>query len=301
MDEVEENNETEEIIDDTVEPLHGNAAMSLPKVFEMGLLGGFSTNGFDKSASLFWTWIVFALFMIFLQIVALNALIAFLGDSFSRVLTSRVSQINQQFAHLMVEYMDTWEGPLVGWHELSQQKIMERENDIQDKRVLSLSSRFVGRLRELWIFANGSSLEELESSSLWTHQLRVSSSRQKISKEDQIYSLLTKHIENIDGQFRKLYKEIDDIKTEVLEVRKDGERNMLIQLKRESEMLLQKKLKEGGSDIPTDMKLEIASPPDISSEKSNSQQRPSKPRTSTGDREHRKKERGRSQQSIERG
>ena len=42
MDEVEENNETEEITDDTVELLHGNVAMSLPKVFEMGLLGGFS-------------------------------------------------------------------------------------------------------------------------------------------------------------------------------------------------------------------------------------------------------------------
>ena len=62
MDEIEESIEIEETIDDTVELLHGNAAMSLPKVFEMGLLGGFSTNGFDKSADLVWTWVVFALF-----------------------------------------------------------------------------------------------------------------------------------------------------------------------------------------------------------------------------------------------
>ena len=224
----------EQMIDDTVEGLSGDTFWALMKVFEMGMLGGFSTTGFDNSADKELTSVVFIGFMLILQIVALNGLIALLGDSFARVLSTKDAKINLQLAKLMVEYMDCWEGPLFGWKELSRQRVKERENDEEKPRcdIMKGPSALYEWVKNWWVYANGGALEELESASLWTHRLKVSNSHEeKEAVLQQLFKLMECQRTEIDALKDLLTKDADFLKNEVIEVRKHVEKNVLMQYK----------------------------------------------------------------------
>ena len=223
--------------DDTVMSLSSGIWTATMKVFEMGMLGGGSTKGFNQSTDQQWTSSIYILFMIFLQIVALNGLIALLGDSFTRVLATQDAKVNLSLANLMVEYMDCWEGPVFGWKELSQQRVKSRANEKEKKtsgfkKICSCCSTIYDKLKQFWVYANGGALEELEQNALWTHRLKVSNSHEEqVAVLQQLFKLMESHSQSIYDLKDVMKKDSDFIKNEILEVRKDVEKNVLIQLK----------------------------------------------------------------------
>ena len=77
------------IDDDTILNLDRSFFDGLVDMFAMGMLGDFSTTSFDFSSQRHVTQLLFMAFMLLLQIVALNALIAILSESFSEVLVQK--------------------------------------------------------------------------------------------------------------------------------------------------------------------------------------------------------------------
>jgi hypothetical protein len=227
-----------EMTDDTVNSLSGGIWTATMKVFEMGMLGGGSTKGFGRSTDQQWTSSIYILFIVFLQVVALNGLIALLGDSFTRVLATQDAKVNLSLANLMVEYMDCWEGPLFGWKELSHQRVKSRENEKDSKDrsyhniVCACFRGIFEKLKQFWVYANGGALEELEQNALWTHRLKVSNSHEEqVAVLQQLFKLMESHSQNITDLKNVMKKDTDFLKNEILEVRKNVEKNVLIQMK----------------------------------------------------------------------
>ena len=81
-------------------------SQSLLTIFNMGLFGVYSVNGFHQTISEPLTTLVFCCFMVVVTVVSLNALIAILGDSFDRAQDMKLASRNRQRAELIVEYFD---------------------------------------------------------------------------------------------------------------------------------------------------------------------------------------------------
>ena len=98
--------------DDTALGLRKSSPVSrffyaLLTMFNMGILGNFSTEGFASSANQEWTTILFIIYMVLVMVVALNAVIAVLGDSFEKVQERKTAEQNRERAGLIIEYYDT--------------------------------------------------------------------------------------------------------------------------------------------------------------------------------------------------
>lgn len=118
--------------------------------FSMGLLGAFSTDSFDQTASPLYTWLVFVSFMLALMVVALNALIALLGDTYARVQGQAQATRNAQLAQLLIEYFD-----IIGESartRIEQQTLWSHQLvplSSLDEDELSTENEWHGRLAEL--------------------------------------------------------------------------------------------------------------------------------------------------------
>ena len=75
-------------------------------VFNIGFFGDFEMGVFDTIADPWLGKVVWLIFMVAVNVVALNALIAILGDSAERVQESTEAIRNRQLANLIVEYLD---------------------------------------------------------------------------------------------------------------------------------------------------------------------------------------------------
>ena len=79
---------------------------ALLTMYDVGIFGAFSVAGFEETAFPPLTAFVFSFYMLLIMVVALNALIAILGDSFDRAQENKLVNRNKQRAELMVEYLD---------------------------------------------------------------------------------------------------------------------------------------------------------------------------------------------------
>ena len=95
----------DELDDDTTQGLE-HFSQSLLTMLNMGLFGAFSVDGFKRTANRDLTSFFFVGFMVFVNVVALNALIAILGDSFDQAQEKKTASRAQQRAELIVEYYD---------------------------------------------------------------------------------------------------------------------------------------------------------------------------------------------------
>ena len=87
--------------------LGGSFATPFITTFNMGFFGDFDMSSFDTIASPLVGKFIFLVFMLLVSVVALNALIAILGDSAARVQETQVSTRNYELASLISEYKDT--------------------------------------------------------------------------------------------------------------------------------------------------------------------------------------------------
>ena len=74
-------------------------------VFNMGIMGDFDTDNFDDSVSPWTSRVCFVLLVVVVTVIALNALIALLGDSYSQIQENMVANRNFERAKVIVEYM----------------------------------------------------------------------------------------------------------------------------------------------------------------------------------------------------
>ena len=158
------------IDDDTLMDFQGYPLLSYSRVFTMGMIGEFSYKGFAKTSNEAMMIIVYILLIFMLQIVALNALIALLGDSFNKVNQTKTAALNVMLAGLMVEYMDCWEGIITS-------TVVKRDVSLALKKredYTDLKNPIFGFLMRCWLFFTNGTLLELEMKGLWTHKLKVS-------------------------------------------------------------------------------------------------------------------------------
>lgn len=76
------------------------------QVFNMGILGDFAVGGYSESAAPWFTFVLYIMYMVAVGLVALNAVIALLGDSFEAVQDRIAAELNILRANLMVDYLD---------------------------------------------------------------------------------------------------------------------------------------------------------------------------------------------------
>ena len=74
-------------------------------VFNMGIMGEFDTDNFDDSVSPWASRVCFVLLVVVVTVIALNALIALLGDSYSKIQENMVADRNFERAAMIVEYL----------------------------------------------------------------------------------------------------------------------------------------------------------------------------------------------------
>ena len=74
-------------------------------VFNMGIMGDFDTDNFDNSVSPWTSRVCFILLVVVVTVIALNALIALLGDSYSQIQENMVANRNFERAKVIVEYL----------------------------------------------------------------------------------------------------------------------------------------------------------------------------------------------------
>ena len=79
---------------------------ALLTMYDVGIFGAFSVAGFGDTAFPPLAAFVFCFYMLLIMVVALNALIAILGDSFDRAQENKLVNRNRQRAELMIEYLD---------------------------------------------------------------------------------------------------------------------------------------------------------------------------------------------------
>lgn len=90
----------------------GNLGRSLLSTFELTIMGSYEPSLMYSSSDVLLAVIVFAIAVTVVMVVALNALIAVLGDSFSRVQENVTANRRRERAELIVEYlsmMPTWQ------------------------------------------------------------------------------------------------------------------------------------------------------------------------------------------------
>ena len=85
----------------------GGFFTALLTTFDIAILGNFSPGSFQLSAVFWLSQLVFVVMMMGIMVVALNALIALLGDSFERVQDSKAAKTSQLRAQFVVEYLST--------------------------------------------------------------------------------------------------------------------------------------------------------------------------------------------------
>lgn len=83
----------------------GSLAKSLLSTFELAILGSYESSMVYESNDAILSAIVFVIAVTVILVVALNALIAVLGDSFSRVQENVVANRRRERAELIVEYL----------------------------------------------------------------------------------------------------------------------------------------------------------------------------------------------------
>lgn len=84
---------------------YGTLSDSLLSTFELAILGAYDSAIFDKSRFSFLAVLTFVLAVTVVLVVALNALIAVLGDSYSRVQEHSTANRRKEKAELIVEYL----------------------------------------------------------------------------------------------------------------------------------------------------------------------------------------------------
>jgi len=94
-----------------IAPFQG-LSVALLQTFDMGLFGDFDTNDFDESISPAIAKVLFIFFMLITGVVALNALIALLGDSYAHVQEQKGEQSLRLYATCIVEYYNSM-GPIL--------------------------------------------------------------------------------------------------------------------------------------------------------------------------------------------
>ena len=92
--------------DDTLVGFRGPPMMAMMTSTLMGIFGQFSTGGFSDSSEKVSTKILFIVFMLLVEVMALNTLIAIISDSFADVRANKQAEINLSYAKLLTEYMD---------------------------------------------------------------------------------------------------------------------------------------------------------------------------------------------------
>ena len=99
----------------------------------MTILGDFDTTIFEEVdfGAKAISYLMFVIAMVLIQIVALNALIALLGDSYSDVDSSKQSVQRKERATLIVEHLLLT--PIYGWlfRQKERGKVIEREVSIK--------------------------------------------------------------------------------------------------------------------------------------------------------------------------
>lgn len=75
-------------------------------VFNMAVLGDFDANHFTGSLSPWTSRVIFIFMVLVVTVIALNALIALLGDSYSRVQDNKIANKSMDRAKLIVEYLE---------------------------------------------------------------------------------------------------------------------------------------------------------------------------------------------------
>jgi len=85
----------------------GSNALWMPflMIFNMGVLGDFSTAAFEHSVNRTVTFVLFMVFIIHTTVILLNGIIALLGDSFERVQERKVVEMNINRAQLILDYL----------------------------------------------------------------------------------------------------------------------------------------------------------------------------------------------------
>ena len=86
-------------------PPYGTLRRSIHSAFTMSILGDFDTTIFDDVEHSSISYFMFYLAMVLVQVIALNALIALLGDSYSDVESSKNANQRKQRATLIVEHL----------------------------------------------------------------------------------------------------------------------------------------------------------------------------------------------------
>ena len=117
--------------DDTIDAFQTTIRSSLYRTMVAGLGGDWSSAGFKYKENVMrqrggadgeggveenWQQVTnievmqtfFLMLIIFVQIVALNGLIAILNESYQKVNNEKAARVNRELAKMMVEYMDTW-------------------------------------------------------------------------------------------------------------------------------------------------------------------------------------------------
>jgi hypothetical protein len=201
--------------DDTIADFQALPYKSLLRVFTMGIVGESSQAGFDKTSNEASMILVYFILMVALQIVALNALIAILQDSYNRVTQVKKASLNVMLSKLMVEYMDCWEGTI------TRRNLKKGSNMVLKKRDK------LPKWLQWWLrFTNGSLLE-LELRGLWTHKLKVSDEHveaknmmDEILENQKVTNKKISHIMNRDfvvakRDREKLDQQLNDLKKNV--------------------------------------------------------------------------------------
>ena len=83
----------------------GGFFTALLTTFDIAILGNFSPGSFQLSTAPWLSQLVFVVMMMGIMVVALNALIALLGDSFERVQDSKAAKTSRLRAQFVVEYL----------------------------------------------------------------------------------------------------------------------------------------------------------------------------------------------------
>ena len=206
--------------DDTIADFQALPHKSLLRVFTMGIVGESSQAGFDETSNEASMILVYFFLMVTLQIVFLNALIAILQDSYSRVTQVKKASLNVMLSKLMVEYMDCWEGMVT-------RKALRKDSKKLDGWMVLKKRDKLPKTLQWWLHYTNGTLLELELRGLWTHKLKVSDEHveptnmmNEILENQKATQKKISHIMNRDfvvakRDREKLEQQLNDLKSKV--------------------------------------------------------------------------------------
>lgn len=119
---------------------------ALLMMFNMGILGDFAVGGYPKSAAPVFTFILYVAFMVAVALVALNAVIALLGDSFEQVQERILAELNILRANLIVDYLDAQAASEAEVIEMQMRWVHELRPESQ---MAGNSDEWAGRMKEI--------------------------------------------------------------------------------------------------------------------------------------------------------